>query len=76
MEFEASRGMAAAIAKGDPAAQADWLWNSYSAATGAGADQRGGFDGERNGRCRHTHPAPCAAHTPPRVMWPQSSATN
>ena len=50
-EFEASRGLAAGLAEADPAAQADWLWGSYSAATGAAAEQRGGFDGEGTAAC-------------------------
>ena len=44
-EFEASRGTAASIAEAAPAAQADWLWASYAAATQAPDEQRGAFDG-------------------------------
>ena len=50
-EFEASRGLAAALAEADPVAQADWLWDSYSAVTGAAAEQRGGFNGEGTAAC-------------------------
>ena len=62
-EFEASRGLAAGLAEADPAAQADWLWGSYSAATGAAAEQRGGFDGEGTAACV------AADAGQPAVLW-------
>ena len=44
-QFAATRDTAATIAEATPAAQADWLWESYAAHSGASPQERGSFGG-------------------------------